>query len=477
MRPASLRGGARFPDNLLDRRWFVVASLLPMLLAGALPPLVAYRIGSPDAAKLLFALAVGTGVSVTLLRWPFAAALLLCATGQQNSMEIFVLSDLFKQFLQLMLVAGVVLHAQSLRIRLTQRLWDIEFSAILAIAMVLAWAFAPEPLEGTGFLVRMLGSVALAIAISRVTTTKRAAQALMVALIVSSAISALVVISDNMLGTRIGFGNRAIPLDQLDLPTERLRFGGTSATPSLAAKMIAVGAMLATLLGIHLRRFRWPLFAAALVCAFGVTVTAGRAGILALGLFAIWLVWRFRHSPKMLLILVAGLAVVALSPLWLSDSTAERMKSLTSPQEDSTTQFRVADTKIGLDQLWRRPLLGIGPKAFPVVYHSDTYRFDATTNSEHALHNMYLGVAVEFGLVAFVSFLGLLGCAIWSVDHARRRGPPDLRPLAEALEVSLLLFLVTAASGPNHQNEFLWVLLGLALAFGRISLAAGRRDP
>jgi O-antigen ligase len=113
-----------------------------------------------------------------------------------------------------------------------------------------------------------------------------------------------------------------------------------------------------------------------------------------------------------------------------------------------------------LKLVWRtfalRPVLGVGPHNFPQVFHS------------HEVHNTYLGVLAEEGLLGLTALLLWLG----SVFAASRRGMSVLpgsadRLIALGLLIGFAALLVYGIGIFGLRQRHMWILCGLLAALPR----------
>ena len=84
------------------------------------------------------------------------------------------------------------------------------------------------------------------------------------------------------------------------------------------------------------------------------------------------------------------------------------------------------------------------------------------------LHNTYLDVAVELGLIGLALFIATVGAAL---AEARKASAGPEQAAALALTLALLGLLVASFFMPNKDMRYLWLLLGLAFQCGRLARA------
>jgi O-antigen ligase len=228
----------------------------------------------------------------------------------------------------------------------------------------------------------------------------------------------------------------------------------------------------ALLLGLFaaLPKVRLIAGTAIVLCLGAVGQMAARSAVLgllpALALF-LWVLRRERSFPLILL----GVVALGIGALVLSPALLDRVVALADWGRDPTLFRRTTYLAIGFDLLWQSPIWGIGPGNFPYLYVGEEYRFlPGRTPVMRELHNTYLDVAVELGLVGFLLFMAVIKNALNALRTAFHR-VPAVRADAFALILALIALLVASFFMPNKDMRYLWLLLGLAFQCGRI----GRR--
>ena len=141
---------------------------------------------------------------------------------------------------------------------------------------------------------------------------------------------------------------------------------------------------------------------------------------------------------KHVLAVAAGLVIVVL----LVPTYANRVGSLsqvqgataeagTDPDADQSAQGRTTEMLAAALAFSDRPLLGVGPGGFPVVYQTYAQRIGTgvheTTESgsrrgeeaQREAHDIFLSVAAELGLLGLIAFCG----ALWTTLRRHACGP------------------------------------------------------
>ena len=220
--------------------------------------------------------------------------------------------------------------------------------------------------------------------------------------------------------------------------------------------------------------------AALLALLSGVAGTLSRSGLVALlGVGLYWGLSVRKLDP--LRFGVPFLLVVAFAFFFMPESVAERVGTL-SPEKlpfDNSARSRMDVLPFALQAIGSHPLLGIG------LLRWLSWSIHAGSHVHNVIHNAYLQVAVEQGLLGLVPFL-LITVFSWrdlsrvrqAGQRLRRRGDLRLRRTvlrAEMLQVGMLGILVISQFQPTMRYRSLWATFALSsvvLAVARSRLAA-----
>ncbi len=214
-----------------------------------------------------------------------------------------------------------------------------------------------------------------------------------------------------------------------------------------------------------LAKIPWPVLAAIAMFAAGVLLLSGKRNPIGSTALVVVLYMTLGSRSQLragfsstmrMLVLSAGIVLVAwqLSPL--ADRTWERFEKLTDPRRNTSVQARKEIMENGLDVFARYPVFGVGianGRNAIKRYHPN----DETTGLN--LHNTLLGILVETGLVGLLLFtlvsvrtiylLVKYGHTHFKVDWMLLSIPPALVSLTEynltpgqAMFWPLLLILV-----------------------------------
>jgi O-antigen ligase len=198
------------------------------------------------------------------------------------------------------------------------------------------------------------------------------------------------------------------------------------------------------------------------VITLSVLLTLSRGALVGLGAGAVWLVVvDRRHTKAVLATMVAAVIAVGLAVHFEGNRIdyGLRAKHKVAAQN---IRSRLAAWHAAADFAVDRPLLGIGPGNFAARYRQVAEE-PAGLFVVKVVHNAYLDVAAELGLVAMLIFLAYLGLTLRRLLVADRlkRGPPGF---ASALAISLVVGIFAAVTLSEQYFAPFWLIGGLAAA-------------
>ncbi len=256
------------------------------------------------------------------------------------------------------------------------------------------------------------------------------------------------------------------------------RFTGGGGDPNVqAAGFIIAMFLCAGLWGVARNRLaRLGLVLAFITVTIGFFATESRGGLLALSVAAVAGLVLLPRQRKRLLGLAAA-AGVGLAVVTVSNPTAiARMTNFGGGSTGRNDLWQVAWTIFK-----RHPLDGIGLSNFQVVephytLNSGTLsRVDLISEVPHLVHNVYLQLLTETGIVGFVLFLAVVVASMrasWLAaklfDAGGRAGYGDIARAALMASIAMLAAQFFISDGDDAR---LWILLGI----GPVLLSIAKR--
>lgn len=249
--------------------------------------------------------------------------------------------------------------------------------------------------------------------------------------------------------------------------------------PNYLAAVLVPAILLAV--GLAMRRSTWQriaLGAAVVVMAVGLAATQSRGGLIAAGVAALGslVIWRGRRiAVGSLIVLAAGAAAgfFAASP-----SAWHRIHAGGNTGSGRTDIWQIA---------WRvvhdHPFFGVGLAQFPQVSPTYVRRPGALTyvaviiDNKIVVHNVYLQLWAETGIIGLVLFLALLGASLLGGWRAcvlfESQRDPEMLALARTALLAMLGMLAASFFLSDDSNRQTWVLIALGPAMAAV--AARRR--
>ncbi len=256
------------------------------------------------------------------------------------------------------------------------------------------------------------------------------------------------------------------------------RLIGAGITPNYLAAILVSGLVLSAGLFAIAKRSplqRLTLAFAAFICVAGLLLTLSRTGLVALAvcLLASLIVARGRRGSAAVVALVVAVATVGYFGFWGPPEARDRVQSVES-------SGRLDLWTVGWRMVEDRPVAGVGAGNFPVV--SARYlraepggltRGDLIIEDPRTVHNMYLEVMAELGVIGFTLFVAIILFAVSTAARAGRnfflRGDTSMDTLSRAVFIAQIGMLVAACFASIQFLPQLWLLLALGPALLALS--------
>lgn len=243
---------------------------------------------------------------------------------------------------------------------------------------------------------------------------------------------------------------------------------GLSANPNDLALMLnlLLPLSIALFVGATRKSMRMLSLSVIVLNVLAIIVTFSRAGFLALaataGVYFLKLVRR-PGSDRAWAMAMVMLAVLAL-PL-LPSTYIDRITTVTDIESDTTgsSQIRWRDTVAAARYVIEHPVIGAG-------IGMDILALNTVRGEEWMMvHNVYFQYAVDLGLPGITLFLLLLYGVYRAASTSRKRlgndpARRDLFLLAEALEISIIVFALSGPFYPVAYHFYFYYMAGMALA-------------
>ena len=328
------------------------------------------------------------------------------------------------------------------------------------------------PSAGKDHVIGFASVIVLFFLIVALADTPRRLRCLVWILVGTGLVSGLFVLAESFLGVRLVATEAAATTAQFE--GQARSAGASNYNPTTAAHMLLCTVVIAAVLFFEHKPLRWFSGAVVLIGTAGLVLTLARSAAIALALIAVVYMWRNRGHRMFPLLLFAMAAAAAAAMPFVPEVYWERMGTIFEQGSDRTLLRRFSYNLIGLQLLWENPVFGVGPGNYPQFYAGDEFRwYPGREPAPRQLHNSYLEVAAELGLIGLALFLGVMLSAMKAALQTARAGIPGLSVFAKALAYGFAAFLIASLFMPNEDTKFMWILPALCVAARHLSLGEG----
>jgi O-antigen ligase len=257
------------------------------------------------------------------------------------------------------------------------------------------------------------------------------------------------------------------------------RLSGENANPNELAALFLPGVVLSVFAALGERRplLRWAASGAATILLVALLLTGSRGGLLGLSvalLAGIILAGAGRVRFGLVAVtLVMGSAVLVYYAALAPAEQADRVAAIGDDGGSGRTDLWRVATEVASD----RPLTGVGAGNFReaearyAAREIDIARIDLVLDESKVVHNTYLSILSELGVVGLGLFLFLVLAALASTVRALTlivRTSEQLELLVRGFLVGLLGLFASYVFASAEYRKPLWLLLGVALALPAI---------
>ncbi len=451
-------------------RWPAMIGVLTGGLALAFALVIACGFSLMIGAVLLPALAIGA----FLLIAPMFGLVLLAMLAQLDAVGNMVSGMLPISLYKLLTISTLGGFAlMSYRKRRDQRLGpptrEMRYAVIFGLIMGLSFVICAYKGPAVGHIIGFVSSMLLFFLIVAMVDTPKKLEILVWTLLLSGFFSSIIVLADTFLGIRVLSTSDAAATAEFE--GQARSAGASDYNPTTAAHMLLATTIIAGVLLVQHPQMRWLSFLALMVGIPALVLTFARSAVIALGVVAVIFAWQNRHHRFFAFTLcLIALALAAALP-FVPPLFWERMATLVNIGLDRTLLRRISYNIIGLHLWGQHPVLGIGPGNFPFYYSSAEFRwFPGREPLPRQLHNTYLEVATETGILGIAAFLAVMISALRRAVQAAAAQCGAVSSMARALAYAFGAFLVASIFMPNEDTKFMWIMPGLCVAAWRLAI-------
>lgn len=434
----------------------VLGGLLTLVAASAIHPAVA--IALPIAAVLGSIVVAHPSIGALLL------ILMIYLDGIAERLFFFSPISGFK-LCTAATILGLILSAYKNRDHLHQAfrqpttLWIMGFSGAWLIAILFAQSKSSALDWGPRLMtIKLIFFIVLA----ALNTPKRVTLGVLF-VAMASGISAIILIADTLLGTILVSTSEAATTARSSEGFDRSS-GASQENPTTAATMLLCGTIIALVHTIESPKWRKAMAACAFLGTSAVVLSFARSAAVVYVIILILLAVRYGQYQKFAPIaVILCICAVAMLP-FVPPEYFSRITSIFNAGSDWTLGRRMTYNVIGIDLLTKYPVFGVGPGNFYNIFPDPEYRdLPGRTLFSRQLHNMYLSVAVDYGLFGFTFFMGMILSAFGLLKAiVATPANDDFRALAVALHYGMIAYYIVSVFVPNEYIKYTWLLPALA---------------
>jgi probable O-glycosylation ligase (exosortase A-associated) len=207
------------------------------------------------------------------------------------------------------------------------------------------------------------------------------------------------------------------------------------------------------------RAVRAASFVLGAVCTAAVFFTHSRGGFFALGVTTVAWMLTFRRKA---FALVAGPALLVLTVAMVPRELVSRVSGLVRGKPDVSAELRVVAWRKAFAMAAGKPVFGVGPGSFERRWSQVP---PAHGGGPITVHDTYLQVLAESGLVGLLAFVSLLVIALLEAGRAGRDGrEPWRREAGQTLTLSLVGFAAGAVFLSRGHFDLPYQVMGAVAA-------------
>jgi len=346
----------------------------------------------------------------------------------------------------------------------------LRLAILFVIALSLSFIFVEDMQRGFWSVRRFFSLIVLFFIVQGVIKTSKQIEIILLTIVLSTLLSSVIVITDWTLGSHIVSSDAAATTAKWGGVTRSS--GASDYNPTTAATMMLTGVTLSIMLLLKMPKWKGLTGATVFFGTIGIVLSFARSAALVYVIAVAWLFFKYKSHRNMpialMFILMLSFAAIPFVPTkyW------ERMSTLINFKQDSSLSRRISYNLIGLDLFSKNPLLGVGPGNFPNHYSKFEYRWmPGRELIPRQLHNTYLEVLTETGIVGFGCFFGMILMALKGLSQTYKNGSSEeIKIIAECIHFCFVSFLIASVFMPNEYNKYLWMLIGISSVVSRLGL-------
>lgn len=413
-------------------------------------------------------------VPLALLRLPLAICAWIALTFFSRTSALEAVPNKVLLFIGVCWLGLLIGRRANLRGALARNQAAVGMAVVFLAWLIVSLAWAPVPAAGNRPVKELLYAGFGFILVLGTTVERRQMRWVMAAFVAGATASVLWGAAKGGLTVSAGAANEA--------SSATGRFQGGAGDPNYLAALLVPAIMLAGALAARRAPGQRILLAlATIVLAIGLAATESRGGLIAAGVCSLvaLLIWRGRRRLIASLIALAAGAVVTFF--------VAKPEAWHRIQESNSGSGRIDIWKVAWRIVHSHPFFGVGLAQFPevsphyVLQPGALNYVDLIIEKHIVVHNIYLQLWAEDGIVGLLLFLGLVAISLAAGWRAARlfdaQADIEMSALARGAILALVGMLTASFFLSNLEAGQLWILLALGPALAAIARGSARASP
>ncbi len=211
---------------------------------------------------------------------------------------------------------------------------------------------------------------------------------------------------------------------------------------------------------------RFLMLVGIIITYIGVFFTISRTGIVLLFAAQVMIFFSQSSGKQRRNILILG--VIGLVLIWLISENAFRLAGTILPavsQGEDTMGLRYDLWTAAFRMLKEKPIsgVGIGVYRFLVPFYSQDLNF--IRGRSIWVHNTYIQILVETGIVGFILFFGMFINAFLNFLKAKFTSDDERNKLVRVWFIIFIVMLIGGLTKSDHADKLTWAVMGISVMF------------
>lgn len=209
-------------------------------------------------------------------------------------------------------------------------------------------------------------------------------------------------------------------------------------------------------------RVRHIVVAMVVIIGVSILLSLSRGALLGLVAATIWMAAAERRRARAIIAAAACCALLVMLAVWLDPFNLRESIAAKQHVAWANVTNRITAWQVALRLAVENPLLGVGPGNFQFRY-AEYWKAHPGAHALTVVHNSYLEIACELGVVAAALFCAFLATTFVRLGAVVRRGGGDAS-LALALRTSLVITIVAGVFVSEQLFAPYWLIAGIGNA-------------